>query len=132
MSKKTPDNKVEIFEIPCRSLCPISKALDVVGDKWTLLLIRDLLFSSKKFKDFENSPEHIPTNILASRLKKLEQFGFIKRTLYQEKPKRYEYSLLQKGRDLIPVLQGIAEWANKYCDGAGRPPEKFWDLTTKT
>lgn len=112
-----------------RSGCPISCALEAFGDKWTILIIRDLLAEPKRFKDFENSPEHIPTNILASRLKKLEHLGFIDRELYQEKPKRYEYSLRQKGRDMIPILQSMAKWAMKYECDVGSPPDRFWHMT---
>jgi len=109
-----------------RSICPISIGLEQFGDKWTLLLIRDLMFGAKRFKDFETRPEKIPTNILASRLKMLEQNGLVEKNLYQERPKRYEYSLLDKGRDVIPVLQTIAKWSIKHDDESYQPSEKFW------
>ena len=80
-----------------RSGCPISIGLESFGDKWTLLLIRDLISGAKRFKDFETGMEGIPTNILASRLKTLEEKGIIEKSLYQERPKRYEYKMLQKG-----------------------------------
>lgn len=112
-----------------RSPCPISIGLENFGDKWTLLIIRDLLYANKRFKDLENSSEHIPTNLLASRLKMLEQNGIITKELYQEKPKRYEYKLLEKGRDMIPVLQSVAKWAIKHVDDTYRPNDKFWNLT---
>ena len=111
-----------------RSACPISIGLEQFGDKWTLLLIRDLMFGAKRFKDFETGPERIPTNILASRLKMLEQNGLIDKQLYQERPKRYEYSLLDKGRDVIPVLHTVAKWSIKHDDESYQPSEKFWTV----
>lgn len=112
-----------------RSGCPISIGLESFGDKWTLLLIRDLISGGKRFKDFETGSEGIPTNILASRLKTLEKRGIIEKNLYQERPKRYEYKMLQKGWDMIPVLQEVARWTDKYCEDCSKPPAFFWDLT---
>ncbi len=109
-----------------RSACPVSIGLEQFGDKWTLLLIRDLIFGAKKFKDFEAGSEKIPTNILASRLKMLEHNGLIEKKIYQERPKRYEYSLLEKGRDVIPVLHSVAKWSIKYDKESFEPPERFW------
>ncbi len=111
-----------------RSLCPISLALDMFGDKWTLIILRDLMLGKSRYKEMQDSPEKIPTNILASRLKKLEQQGFIKREPYQEKPKRYRYVLKQKGRDMIPVLKQVTLWSLKYSPDCWRPPERFWRL----
>jgi len=97
-----------------RSKCPVSCILEIIGDKWTLLVVRDLLFGRHTFKELQASPENIPTNILADRLKKLESSGLIRRELYQEKPKRYAYHLTEKGSDLQPIMHSMMLWSNKY------------------
>ena len=97
-----------------RSRCPISCILEIVGDKWTLLVVRDLLFDKHTFKELLSSPEKIPTNILADRLKRLEHGGLIRRERYQQRPKRYAYYLTEKGLDLEPVMRSLIVWSNKY------------------
>lgn len=97
-----------------RSRCPVSCILEIVGDKWTLLVVRDLFFNNHTFKELQASPEKIPTNILADRLKRLEHNGLIRRELYQERPKRYAYYLTEKGLDLEPVMRSLMVWSNKY------------------
>jgi DNA-binding HxlR family transcriptional regulator len=89
-----------------RSPCPIANTLDLVGDKWTLLIVRDLLFFGKRqYRELAASPEGIPSNILADRLKRLEQAGLIGKTPYQERPVRFSYALTSRGADLKPVLR---------------------------
>lgn len=100
-----------------RSCCPIACALDHLGDKWTLLIIRDLLLGKKRYQEFLESPEQIATNILANRLKRLETFGFVTQQIYQKNPVRYEYVLTKKGEDLRLVLQALVEWGKKYFPG---------------
>lgn len=100
-----------------RSPCPIANILDLVGDKWTLLIVRDLILGKIRYGEFAKSPESIPTNILADRLKRLESAGMIVKTAYCEKPVRYQYELTGKGKDLQPVLEAMEEWANKYVPG---------------
>ena len=113
-----------------RSGCPITCTLELIGDKWSLLLIRDIAVSSKlRYGDFESSPEHIPTNILADRLKRLVTNGVLKKISYQDRPVRYAYLLTKKGADLLPVLQDIANWGMKHEIGKWDPPDYFWDLT---
>ncbi|MEJ2453107.1 MAG: helix-turn-helix domain-containing protein [Candidatus Thiodiazotropha sp.] len=97
-----------------RSRCPVACVLDIIGDKWTLLVVRDLFFGRHTFKELQNSLERIPTNILADRLKRLEQQQIIRRELYQSRPKRYRYHLTEKGRDLGPVMQSLIGWSKKY------------------
>jgi len=97
-----------------RSKCPISCILEVVGDKWTLLVVRDLLLGNHTFKDLQSSAEKIPTNILTDRLKRLQQKDIVQRQLYQQHPKRYQYYLTEKGRDLEPVMESLIVWSNKY------------------
>ena len=107
-------NDKNTTEKPHRSICPVSCILDIIGDKWTLLVVRDLLFGKQTFKELQASPEKVPTNTLADRLKKLEASGLVKRELYQEKPKRYVYQLTDKGYDLQPIMKSMMQWSNKY------------------
>jgi DNA-binding HxlR family transcriptional regulator len=108
-----------------RSPCPLSKALDLVGDKWSLVIVRDMCLKKKRYGDFQSSPEGIPTNILANRLKKLEENGIIEKLPYQQKPVRYEYFLTIKGADLLPVIQELVRWTQKYDADCWTPPEGF-------
>jgi DNA-binding HxlR family transcriptional regulator len=102
-----------------RSNCPIAGALDIFGDRWTLLIIRDLLKNMQRYSEFEAAGESIPSNILAARLKRLEEHGIITKVAYQQHPTRYEYHLTAKGRDLQPIVQGLFEWGTKYIAGSG-------------
>lgn len=96
-----------------RSRCPIARSLDVIGDRWTLLVVRDLMFRDKHtYKAFQESREGIPTNILADRLKKLTAWGLVERRPYQDRPVRYEYHLTDRGLALRPVLESIVAWGN--------------------
>jgi DNA-binding HxlR family transcriptional regulator len=112
-----------------RSQCPVAASLDLLGDKWSLVIVRDLMIGKRKYKDFQDSPEGIPTNILANRLRKLEGDGIIEKRPYQEKPVRYEYALTRKGADLLPVLQQLALWGHKHIPGSWSPPD--WFLNAK-
>jgi DNA-binding HxlR family transcriptional regulator len=106
-----------------RSVCPIANALDLLGDRWTLLVIRDLLFVGKRrFGEFLSSPESIPTNILSDRLRRLEEGGVVEKVPYQLRPPRYEYQLTAKGRDLFPVLRALIEWAARHLPGVASSP----------
>lgn len=100
-----------------RSRCPLACTLDLLGDKWTLLVVRDLLLGRHIFKEFQMSPEGIPSNILAERLKRLEREGVVRRALYQERPPRYAYHLTDKGRDLAPVLHAMLTWGSTHLPG---------------
>lgn len=98
-----------------RSDCPISTALDILGDKWSLLVIRDLMFKGKKtYGDFLNSEEKIATNILADRLELLVNAQIISRHSHPESKAKLLYQLTDKGKDLIPVLVELIEWSEKY------------------
>jgi DNA-binding HxlR family transcriptional regulator len=100
-----------------RSICPVANTLDRVGDKWSLLLVRDMLAGKSTFGQFLESPEGIPTNILADRLKRLEQCGIITRSVYQERPVRHAYSLSAQGKQLGSVLRAIADWGLENIPG---------------
>jgi len=109
-----------------RSNCPISSALDIVGDKWSLLIIRDMMFSGKKtYSDFSNSSEKIATNILSSRLSMLEELGIINKGKKEGNKKTNIYSLTQKGKELLPIILEIAQWSdnnlNEHLKDGAKP-----------
>lgn len=111
------DKAVEVNLAFERSCCPITNGLDIFGDKWTLLIIRDLKLGKRRYSEFISSPEKIASNILADRLKKLEAADLITLRLYQQNPVRYEYFLTEKGENLRPVLAAIVSWTQKYYPG---------------
>lgn len=115
-----------------RSNCPLSIALDVIGDKWSLLLVRDMCMKKKRYVDFLASPEGIPTNILANRLRRLEDWGIIEKKPYMAKPIRYDYFLTVKGADLLPVLQQMVRWSHKYDPETMTPPDWFLNASPET
>jgi DNA-binding HxlR family transcriptional regulator len=109
--------------MPLRSPCPIAGALDILGDRWTLLVLRDLLFYDKhRFGDFLASPERISTNILAERLVRLERCGLIESRRYQTHPVREEYHLTIRGHELLPVLQELIRWGQRHVRGVAQKP----------
>ncbi len=104
-----------------RSLCPVANALDLLGDRWTLLVVRDLFAGKSRFGDFLESAEHIPTNILTERLRRLQAAGLIEAVPYSAHPPRHEYRLTERGRGLAPVLDAVAEWGLAQYPGTRRP-----------
>lgn len=107
MKKTLPENN--------RSVCPVSCFLDILGDKWSVLIVRDMMFTGKKtYKEFLNSPEGIATNILSSRLVALEKNGFIQKEQDPNNKKVPIYTLTRKGKDLMPILVEVYLWAEKY------------------
>lgn len=104
-----------------RSRCPVSCTLDLLGDRWTLLVVRDLVFGKRRYGDFLESPEGIPTNILADRLKRLVETGIVQSRQYSEHPPRLEYALTAKGTDLRPVLRAMVDWGVRHAGGR-KPP----------
>ncbi len=103
------------MEINFRSSCPISSALDIIGDKWSLLIIRDMMFFGKKtFSEFAGSYEKIATNILAARLAGLEQTGLISKSKLPENKKTNIYALTQTGIDYLPVLIEVILWSEVH------------------
>ncbi len=112
-------NNCKKIEHSCnRSACPITATLDIIGDKWTLLIIRDMLFfGSKQYNDFIDAPESISTNILADRLKKLEKYGIVKKEPYQDKPVRHQYFLTDIGKELEPLIKEILCWGKEHISG---------------
>jgi len=101
--------------IPKRSDCPISCSLDLWGDKWSLLIIRDLMLKQEcTYGDFLKSPERIATNILASRLRSLEETKIIEKSNHPDSKAKVLYKLTRKGIDLFPIIVEIHVWAEKY------------------
>jgi len=100
-----------------RSACAVANSLDIIGDKWSLLVVRDLLHGKRTYGELVNSPERIPTNILADRLKRLEDAGIIVSTPYQERPTRYAYTLTPKGNALSDVLLAFVRWGKQHIPG---------------
>ncbi|GIJ78070.1 DNA-binding transcriptional regulator, HxlR family [Micromonospora phaseoli] len=104
-----------------RSDCAIAGTLDLVGDRWSLLIVRDLLFRGDlRFADLAASAEGAPTNTLTDRLRRLEECGILARRPYSERPRRHEYRLTERGRDLAPVLDAIATWGTAHLPGTRR------------
>lgn len=96
--------------------CSVARTLDVVGERWSLLILRDAFYGVRRFEDFQNDLG-IARNILSDRLDKLVDQGVLERHLYQERPPRYEYRLTAKGRDLLPVLLAMMRWGDRWvCD----------------
>ncbi len=106
-----------------RSDCPVSYALDFFGDKWTFLIVRDLVEGKKFYKDFLNSKEGIATNILSDRLKKLERNGIVESKVYEKLKTQKEYALTEKGKDLIPLLIEMMVWSDKHHTGLAVNPD---------
>ena len=100
-----------------RSICPVANTLDRIGDKWSLLLVRDMLAGKSTYGHFLESPEGIPTNILADRLKRLGQFGIVQRSAYQQNPVRHAYTLTAEGKQLARVLRAMADWGLENIPG---------------
>lgn len=102
-------------KIQTRSECVISNVLEILGDKWTLLVIRDLFFFNKhEFKEFLASPESIATNVLTDRLKRLMHYEIIAEIPHPQTRTRKLYYLTEKGKDLLPILGSMAEWGSKH------------------
>jgi DNA-binding HxlR family transcriptional regulator len=95
----------------------VANTLDLVGDKWSLLVVRDLLHGHRTFGELLDSPERIPTNLLADRLRRLEAEGIVERSVYQERPLRHAYALTPKGEGLGDVLLAMVKWGKKHIPG---------------
>jgi DNA-binding HxlR family transcriptional regulator len=104
-----------------RSFCPVACTLDALGDKWSLLVVRDLMRGKRRYAEFLDSKEGIPTNILADRLKRLKGMGVIRSRRYSLHPPRLEYELTAKGEDLRPIMRAMVEWGVRHA-GAHPPP----------
>jgi len=94
--------------------CPVAKTLEVIGDRWTLLVVRDLLRGTQRFQDLLGSLPGMAPNILSARLKLMEEHGLIRRALYSDHPPRAEYALTDRGRELGMVVGALAAWGGRH------------------
>ncbi len=96
--------------------CPVARTLDVIGSRWTCLILRDLLLhGARRFQDLQDSLEGIAPTTLSERLKMLEQNGVVERRFYSMSPPRAEYVLTAKGQDLGPIVGAMRDWGRKYA-----------------
>jgi DNA-binding HxlR family transcriptional regulator len=101
-----------------RSRCPLSRLLEIVGDQWTLLVVRDLMTGKRRYTELQASLEDIPTNVLADRLKRLCAAGIVRPRRYCMHPPRVEYRLTPRGEDLWPVMEAMMNWGIRHAGGA--------------
>jgi DNA-binding HxlR family transcriptional regulator len=94
----------------------VATAMKVIGNKWTALILRDLIDGSKRFSELERSLKGISPRTLSQRLDDLEKYSIVTKASYAEVPPRIEYTLTEKGRDLLPMLKQMAVWGDKYYD----------------
>ncbi|MEO6397965.1 MAG: helix-turn-helix domain-containing protein [Tepidiformaceae bacterium] len=104
--------------------CSVARTLEVVGEWWTMLVLREAFNGVRRFDEFQVRLG-IARNVLATRLQGLVDHGVLERRLYQERPERSEYRLTEKGRDLYPVLISLMRWGDKYTVGEAGPPVRF-------
>lgn len=102
------------------SICPIAMSADVIGDRWTLLILRELFFGRTRFEDFQTQTGAAP-QMLANRLGHLTDKGVIAREPYQQRPTRYAYRLTDRGKDLFSVMYAMRNWAERWCRDDGAP-----------
>lgn len=105
-----------------RSSCPIASTLDIVGDRWSLVLLRDILMRGKRrYRDLADGPEAIATNVLAERLARLEDYGIITKTRDPKDRRQFIYEPTEAGLDLVPVLYQLIRWGLKHVEGTRVP-----------
>ncbi len=104
-----------------REPCSLARSLSIVGDRWTLLVLRECFLRVRRFEEFEQRLG-IARHVLADRLKKLTDAGVLTKVPYQERPRREEYRLTEKGLDLYPVMLSLLDWGDKWMSGAEGPP----------
>jgi len=103
-----------IMNVERRSVCPLSSSLEIIGDKWSLLILRDLFMGKKTYTEFLSSPESISTNVLINRLKHLCQYGVIGFVKDKKSKNIKYYYLTDMGKELLPILSGLALWYEKF------------------
>lgn len=96
-------------------MCPIAEAAKLLGDKWTLIILRDLTEGPRRFRDLEENGEKISPSVLTARLKELEGHGIVSRSRYNEIPPRVDYELTEKGRDALCVVEALRVYGSKWC-----------------
>jgi DNA-binding HxlR family transcriptional regulator len=106
---------VEMTSTPYDMRCPVARTLDIIGERWTILILRDLVVDGpRRFQDFERSLSGISPNTLSARLKRLEDHGVVERRFYAQHPPRAEYVLTAKGKALGPVLKALLDWGRQH------------------
>lgn len=101
--------------------CSLARSLAIIGDNWTLLVLRDCFLGVRRFDDFQQRLG-VTRHVLSDRLRKLADGGVLDKVAYQERPLRHEYRLTPMGRDLYPVIAHLAQWGDKYLAGDAGPP----------
>lgn len=102
--------------------CPVARTLDIIGERWTILILRDLFMQGpRRFQDLQNSLSGIAPNTISARIKTLEEAGVVERKLYSEHPPRAVYSLTERGLALKPALLALRDWGEKYTEGPPAP-----------
>jgi len=105
----------DLHDVYWRSVCPISSGLDILGDKWSLIIVRDLIsHGTRTYSEFLEAPEHVSTNILAARLRLLAAVGIIERTNPHASARNNAYQLTTSGHALRPVLEELAKWSQSH------------------
>jgi DNA-binding HxlR family transcriptional regulator len=117
MAKNSPSRAGKPKSGPRRSPCPVSCLLDILGDRWSLLVVRDLMLGRSRFKEFCASPEDIPTNILSERLERLARHGVIEQVLAEDGGRRLAYRLTAKGSALKPIMAAMRDWGLEWEKG---------------
>jgi DNA-binding HxlR family transcriptional regulator len=105
---------------PTRRVCSVAQALNVIGDRYSLLVVREIGYGFVRFSDLAGYTG-APRDVLTSRLRRLEQVGLIERRLYSERPKRYEYHLTKAGQQLRPIVLALKEWGDQQCRPGTEP-----------
>ena len=110
-----------MYELSRPDSCSVGRAMDILGERWTFLILRESFYGVRRFSDMQRNLG-IARNILSVRLQTLVRAGILERILYQEEPERYEYKLTARGRDLYPAIVSIMRWGDEYLAGEAGPP----------
>jgi DNA-binding HxlR family transcriptional regulator len=108
--------------------CSVARTLDTIGDRWSLLILRDAFYGVRRFEDFRDDLG-VARNILTDRLQKMVSHGVLDRVQYEDKPPRFEYRLTDKGKDLLPVVLTMMQWGNKWTQEDEKGPITLTHLT---
>jgi DNA-binding HxlR family transcriptional regulator len=110
---KPPRPQTQKWDDLATDWCPVARAMSVIGDRWTLLIVRDCFLGKSRFEEFQKSLG-VTRHLLSDRLKRLVEGGVLEKNPYSDKPLRYDYRLTDKGRDFAPALVGLKDWGKKH------------------
>ena len=110
-----------MYELERPEICSVGRAMDILGERWTFLILRESFYGVRRFSDMQRNLG-IARNILSTRLQNLVSAGIFERRRYQEEPERYEYRLTQAGRDLYPAIVTLMRWGDEHLQGELGPP----------